>query len=51
MTKDEKPRDPLPGNHGQFGVDKATEEFKPLEDHPPGMPHPEQTPIPDSKPA
>lgn len=33
---DDKPRaDKLPGNHGQFGNDNATEEYEPLQ---PGVP-------------
>ena len=31
---DDKPKDPLPGNHGQFGADDATEDYKPLKDQP-----------------
>ena len=38
---------PLPGNQGQFGAGDATEEFKPLENHPspaePGSQGPKQT--------
>ncbi len=38
MPDETKPADPkaagLPGNHGQFGENNATEDFKPLEDHP-----------------
>ncbi len=37
MTQDDKapeqPKPVLPGNHGQFGEDNATEDYKPLEDH------------------
>ena len=37
-TKD-APKPALPGNHGQFGANDATEDYKPLEDHPaPGQP-------------
>lgn len=36
---DEKPAaDRLPGNHGQFGTDNATEDYKPLA---PATPSPE----------
>ena len=31
-SKDEKPA--LPGNHGQFGENDATEDYKPLENQP-----------------
>ena len=38
MPDETKPADSkaagLPGNHGQFGENNATEDFKPLEDHP-----------------
>ena len=33
----------LPGNHGQFGANNATEEYKPLPDHP-DAPVPERAP-------
>ncbi len=42
--KDEKPV--LPGNHGQFGENDATENYKPLENQPapaPGKDGPRQT--------
>ena len=43
MAQDEKApeqaKPALPGNHGQFGEDTATEDYKSLEDHPaPGAP-------------
>jgi hypothetical protein len=43
MTQDDKtperPKPELPGNHGQFGEDNATEDYKLLEDQPsPGEP-------------
>ena len=38
MTQDdqvpERPKPVLPGNHGQFGEDNATEDYKLLEDQP-----------------
>ena len=39
-TEDKKTeKGKLPGDHGQFGENNATEEYKPLEDHPtPGEP-------------
>jgi hypothetical protein len=46
MTQDDKTPDEtkpvLPGNHGQFGEDNATEDYKLLEDHPsPAEPEPD----------
>jgi hypothetical protein len=45
MTQDDKtPKPVLPGNHGQFGEDIATEDYKKLEDHPsPAEPAPEDS--------
>lgn len=34
MAEDQAKAPKLPGNHGQFGVDKATEEHKTLDDQP-----------------
>ncbi len=34
MADPEKAPKPLPGNHGQFGAGDATEDYKPLENHP-----------------
>jgi hypothetical protein len=46
MSEDPK-NDELPGNHGQFGEDAATEAFEKLEDHPaadePAVEGPKQT--------
>lgn len=33
MTDEKKSIDDLPGNHGQFGANNATEDYKPLPDH------------------
>ena len=43
MAEDDKTPDgakpALPGNHGQFGANDATEDYKPLDNHPaPGEP-------------
>ena len=38
---DEKPApETLPGNHGQFGTDNATEDYKPLKEEPPASDQP-----------
>ncbi len=37
MTKESKDA-PLPGNHGQFGVNNASEDHKPLEEYPTPQP-------------
>ena len=41
MTADTDEKPALPGNHGQFGANNATEDFQHLEDHPtPDAPKP-----------
>lgn len=45
MTKESKDA-PLPGNHGQFGVNNASEEHKRLEDEPaPEVPDVAEEPV------
>lgn len=45
---DQTPEKPLPGDHGQFGVNDATEEYRRLKDSPKPDPHPTD---PDGTPA
>lgn len=45
---DENPDKPLPDDHGQFGVNDATEEYRRLKDSPKPTPHPTS---PDGSPA
>ena len=40
MSDDKAPK-PLPGNHGQFGPDKATEGYERLKDAPTPPPQPD----------
>ena len=40
--RDSKESPKLPGNHGQFGVDNASEAHKTLQDAPAPLPHPAQ---------
>ena len=40
MDDDNAPAEKLPGNHGQFGRDNATEEYKPLQPNTPGPAQP-----------
>ena len=35
MADDKPAAEKLPGNHGQFGTDNATEDYKPLRQEPP----------------
>ncbi len=46
MAANETNKGKLPGNHGQFGENGATEDYKPLEQHP----APEQAKSPDQPP-
>lgn len=63
--EDRNSKPDLPGNHGQFGVNNATEAYKPLENHedagpssapdpihpvPPGSKDPEEKPGPFQQP-
>ena len=51
MDDQNQPKPTLPGNHGQFGENHATEAFKPLQDHPAPAPASGPDAAPASAPA